>query len=343
MSDDIRLVIDGKDFTGWKTVSIDMAIDQLADSFTLSAPFNASDPAIVAAFEEFKYQPFELYMGKEKLMKGRIDVVSKSFDRNGASLSVAGRSLPGPLMDVSIDGQLEWAGISLSTIAKNLISKYGLKTRIDAPQLANKPLELARASFGQTIGSFLNAIAAPRNILLNSSYEGELILSSGFDLINKPAVGAFVEGRAPLISVSSTANGQTRFSDFLIASQFAGEPNVTSTSKDPSIPFYRPNFSVVSETDQDPANTANRKRLESLLASYNVTAEISGWRTQAGERWSERKIVTLTAPSAGIPVETRYLVAGLKHTLSADQKTTSFRLVLPETFSGKMPERYPWD
>lgn len=343
MSDDIRLLVAGKEFSGWTGVGIEMAIDQLADSFTVSAPFDATDKNLKASFKEFQYQPFQLFIGTDELMRGRIDVVQKSLTQKGSYLSVAGRSLPGFLMDISLDAELEFSGLSLYAIAQKLTGKFGLKLRDDTRGIAKKALPLARAEYGQTVGGFLNSLAAPRNILLNSSFTGELVFSSGSDFVLKPAGGALVEGKAPLLSASTTADAQKRFSHFVIASQFAGDPSITAVSEDKSIKAYRPRFKVASETDQDPAQTANRMRLESLLEGYQVSATVSGWRRTDGQRWAERQILTLHAPSAGVPTESRFLISSVKHILSAGSKTTSFGLVLPETYSGKMPERFPWD
>lgn len=339
MSDKITLVVSGQEFTGWTSVGIDMAIDQMADGFSLSAPYDASDLKLRRAFREFEYQPFSLFMGDEELMRGKVDVVDKEFDTSQRSITVAGRSLPGVLCDVSIEGELEFSGLSLATIAKIQAKKHGVSVRVDAD---SSPLELAKADFGQKIGDFLNSLAAPRNLLLNSSFTGQLVISSGVELTKRPAMGSLIEGHAPLLACKSTADGQKRFSTFTVATQFAGDVDVSDTSLDNSIKIHRPKLIAATETDQHPMKTADRARLEALLAAYNVTTTISGWRRTDGRRWAERQMVTLQSDTCGIYDESRFLIASVKHVLDKGQKRTFMRHILPETFSGEMPKRFPW-
>ena len=115
------------------------------------------------------------------MLSGRIDKVEPS----GGIITVQGRALTGILGDCSIEGELEHSGLTLGQIARKLCAPFGLSVRVDRDTTA---IEVARAEYGQSVADFLNSLAAPRNILLNSSYSGQLVISSADDLPGKTPV-----------------------------------------------------------------------------------------------------------------------------------------------------------
>lgn len=371
MSDVVRLLVDGMEFTGWTGVSISMDVDQMADAFSLSAPFDPERADLRAAFKPFGYQKVELYLDDEILITGRIEKVSPEISADDRTINIQGRSLGGVLMDCSIEGKLERSGLALSTIARELCNPFGIEVRADND---TNPLETARAEYGQTPEDFLRSLASPRRLFLNSSYDGKLVISWGPTLAKKEPVAALVEGEPPLLSVSTDFDGQKRFSRYSVATQYAGEPNIGATETDGSlieailaafqkkptepeqlqsvttlisntgIPIYRPKLVTASDMDANPSLVAAKARTEAFTSSVAISCKLAGWRRPDGKRWAERQMITLRAPSAMLYKERRYLVAGVTLRMDANNgRTTDMRLVFPEIYEGKTPEVLPWD
>ena len=76
MSDSVRLLINGREFTGWTAATISMSIDNCADAFSLTAPFDPSDPAVKAAFVPRKYQDVQVKIGDDTVLTGRVEKVA---------------------------------------------------------------------------------------------------------------------------------------------------------------------------------------------------------------------------------------------------------------------------
>jgi prophage tail gpP-like protein len=340
MSDDtVRLSVNGRDFSGWTGVTIAMSIDNVADAFSVSAPFDPDAPDIRAAFKPFGYQRVEVFVGSDRILTGFIDAVSPSIDSGSRGISVQGRSLPSHLIDCSVLGELEFSGLALSTIAKVLTAKFGIAVRADND---TNPLEVARAEYGQSIADFLNSLAAPRNLLLNSSYSGELVISWAKLLKDKPVTADLTEGMPPFKSASGHFDGTKRFSIYEVATQFAGEVDLVGTATDAAIKVYRPHSIAAGDTDQDPDITAARLRTSSFASSIGVSASVSGWRRPDGKLWAERQAITLLAPGAMIYTRTKFIIAEAQLKLSASERSTDLRLVLPEMYTGDLPKETPW-
>jgi len=335
-SDIVRLVIDGKEFTGWTGVTISMAIDQLADAFSVTAPF---DPALKGAFKPFGYQAVQLYIDSDIVLSGRIDKIDAKTDASDRSINMQGRSLTGILGDCSIEGDLEFSGLTLATIARKLCKPFGITVRADAD---TSPLEVARAEYGQSPADFLNSLAAPRNLFLNSSFDGMLVISSAKDLGTKMPKDNLIEGEAPLLSVSASFDATKRFSAYTAAMQFAGEADLTGSISDPSIKIYRPKVAALDDSDQDATITASRLRSGAYASAVGISASVSGWRRKDGMRWAERQALNLTAPGSMLYKQAKYIIAGATFKLDTGGRTTDLRLVLPETYSGSMPKSEAW-
>ena len=71
---------------------------------------------------------------------------------------------------------------------------------------------------------------------------------------------------------------------------------------------------------------------------YSVT--VSTWRNPLGLLWDAGDTVALTSEGAMIYSETNFIV---KNVVFTRGDTAVLELVLPEVYSGGIPENLPWD
>ena len=337
--DKIRLVLGTRDVVGWTGASIEMAIDQVADACAFTFPLDLRLSNLRDVFVPFSYQPLKVYIDDEILLTGRAEKLAPKTDAGETSLELQGRALPGSLVDCAIVGPLEFKGLALSTICRQVCRPFGVDVRADND---TDPIDLARASYGQRAADFLLDLARPRNLFLNSSYDGKLVISWGRDLVRRPVVASLVEGEHPLLSVAASFDGTGRFSRYIAATQFAGEADISGEVSDAGVAIYRPHVLAVKDAEDDPAVTAAQAMVAAIAGSVQVSATVSGWSRPDGERWAERQMVTLRAPGAMLPVEREWLIAGASFRLEAGSQTVDLRLVMPETYAGDTPEVLPW-
>lgn len=335
--DTVRLVIAGREFSGWTACDIGMAIDTLADSFSLTCPYDPELADLVAAIEPYKYQGVQILIGDEPYLSGRLDADSFDSSSDSGTCTLQGRSLPGILTDcsVEVDDTAQAEDLTFAQIAARTAKPLGIKIRDDDSQSATRKIPEARAEYGKTAFDFLHTLAAPHNLLLNSSFDGKLVITHGDDLMGYPIRAALSPDTGIITHVSSSFNASKRYSLYTIASQFAGEPDISGSARDSSVPIYRPTCKVVEETDaNDPSATASRMMSEAIASSLSVTVTCAGWRRPDGKRWSERQAVTLYWPRAYIRKVSRFVIAGCSLRLTPDDGyTTELRLVPPEVYS----------
>ena len=361
MNDEVRLVIEGKEFTGWEALTVEMAVDHVADTLSITAPWDPDRVDLRAAFRG--YNRVQLYIGDDLYLTGRIDKADPDLSATDRKIVIQCRSLTGQLADCSHAGELEFSGLALSTICRQVCKPFGVSVRADND---TAPIPEARAEYGQIAADFLNSLAAPRNILLNCSYQGELVLTSGVALMSKQPVARLVEGQWPVEGVSGSRDWTKLFSVYKVATQFAGLPDIVDTVRDANVRIYRPRLSpspdaMASPDDQAAldalddevkaqtaaqvktkmakARTASRIRAQAIAEACPTSVQLAGWRRPDGMRWAERQVVTLKAPSAMVYEEIPFLISSCRLTLdSTGGMSTDLSLVLPETYAGVLPK-----
>ena len=340
MSDDIRLIVEKCEIKNWTGVTITQALDQAADAFSVQAPFDPKRMELRQAFRPFGYQPVQVYLDNDRVLTGTVDKIEIAISATDRILTVTGRSLAAAAVDCSIEGELEYSGLTLYTIARQVLKPFGVTPRGDND---TDPLEIARAEYGQKVYDFLNRLAAPRNLLLYSAPDGKLVISWARWLKREPAQAALIEGESSLLSVSASFDGSQRFRCYKAATQFAGETDIEGEVTDIGISAHRPYLSVEGDMDADPRQTAARKRTEALAAALSVTATVTGWRAPGGKPWTKGGAVTLQAPSAMLYREAKYTIVSATLKIDTTEgKITELRLMLPEVLGGEMPEVTPW-
>jgi len=337
-ADEVRLEVAGRKLTGFDGITLTMAIDSLADSFALTMPYDPDRSDLRVALRPFAYTPCKVYLDDDLLLTGRIEKLAPKMDAGERSLTVEGRSLTGVLVDCGIEGDLDFKGLTLAVMARKLCKPFGIIVHADA----DSEQFTTRAECGQTVLDFLNSIAAPRNLFLNSTFQGGLRISSASALTQAAPVAALIEGQVPLLAVSASYDGTRRFSSYDVDAQIDAE-NVHGHEDDTAVPVHRPTIILMKDMDPDPNATARRARMEAIAAALPITATVSGWRTPRGQRWHERQSVTLKAPGAMLATERKYLIAEATFRLDKSAgKTVDLRLVMAEAYAGKPLGVLPW-
>lgn len=340
MPDVVSLSIGGTRFEGWEALTITRSLDNLAHAFSLSGPFDPGLPAVVSAFRPFGYQQTVVSIDGEKIVTGRIESVAPSISEGDRAINVQGRSLTAALLDSSVDiGRLQFDGLALSTIAKQVCNPHGLQ--VFARNDTN-PIKEARCEPGQTGFEFLNRLAQDVSLMLTTDADGRLVIVK-YSATGAP-VASLVEGVSPVKSVGATYNGAARWSRYKVLQQQDGTPGITGTAEDKGVPIYRPRVETGAEGDaKDIGKAAAWRRALALSGAVGVNVTLAGWRAPGGALWAPGQVVTIKAPGAFIIKETPFVVAEATLTLDASQgRTASLRLVLPATYTGEMPKEYPW-
>ena len=342
--DETVIRIDSTRFRFWTGVTIRRELDSF-DTIELSAPFEPEREEFRERFMPFSYKPIDVSVGGPRLFTGTMVNPVPEISQETVTLSVSGYSKPGVLNDCNMPASaypLEFNNQSLRGIAETLAKPFGLAVEFDAsPGAVFKRVSLER---NKTILTFLADLAKERGFVIGSTEGGALAF-------RQPAgsgsiVARLREGESPVTNITPQFNPQEYYSHVTGVAPsvigLAGDSYTRQNSKLQGVlrpHVYEPGDSE--NADLSKAVAAKIARMFGNAVSYTV--DLATWRDPTGELWAPNTRLTLTAPGAMIYNEYEFIVRSVELRRTETEKTATLGLVLPESFSSRIPERMPWE
>lgn len=232
---EVRLVVNGQEFGGWKSVKINPGIECQARKFELSVtdkwPGQTTIPRRIRPFDAC-----QVYIGQDLVLTGWVDATPIRYDGRSVSVGVKGRSKTADLVDCcpiergqstgvarqntawgdvkGPDGKTvpasvvrppsrsanQWRGMKLETIAAALAAPYGV--RVLAEVDTGRPIPSHQVQVGETVFESIDRMMRLRHVLSTDNEKGDLVfieVGSGGRATTLLEVGKNIQGGdAPL-------------------------------------------------------------------------------------------------------------------------------------------------
>jgi len=353
----MKVKINGRDCNFFTEGKVTRTLDSIASTFSFKARFNPENDDHKELFKPMQFQKIEIFSSVEKnklILTGTILSYAFLSDQKNNLVGISGYSKCGILEDVTIPPKhypLESNGLSLKEVATKLAGYYGIKVitgrnatnvnvksvKVDEDETETKNksnviLKNTVASPTDSIRGYLSKLTAQLNILLSHDEYGNIILYKPSDKM-KPR---YFLNKGNCLTMSSSYNCQGMHSDISCVTQ-PSDDNAGVTTEDtiqnPLIGLYRPTTKTLSSGDDvDTSNAANTE-LSNELKNISIKAVMKGLfdDIEPGE------IVNIHNHEIYSFAYSRYMVAEVSFSFNESAETTELSLVLPETFTGKIP------
>ncbi len=342
--DEVAILIDGKRFRFWDKVRITRAIDTM-DTVEFGAPFDADAPGFRDTFRPFSFKTVVITVGGTPLFTGTMVTVNPVLENAQKIISVSGYSLPGVLNDCTSPASsfpLEFDNQGLREIATAMAAPFGISVDFQADQGA--VFERVASEPGKKVLAFLTELAKQRNLIISSSSRGKLTFLQSSE--GGQPVARLQQGVAPVLSVTPFFSPQEYYSHITgIEPVVVGLAGSQFTVKNPRLlGVTRPlTFNAPDTLDADVKSAVEAKagRMFGNMASYSV--RVATWRDPSGKLWEPNTAIKLLAPDAMIYNEYEFIIRSIEFSRDRATETATLNLVIPGSFSGKVPEALPWD
>lgn len=342
--DEVAILIDGQRFRFWDRVRVTRSIDTM-DTVEFGAPFDADAPGFRETFRPFSFKPVVITVGGTPLFTGTMVAVSPAVENSQKIVSVSGYSLPGVLNDCTSPAStypLEFDNQGLREISAALASPFGIAVEFQADQGA--VFERVASEPGKKVLAFLTELAKQRNLVISSTTRGKLLFSQSIE--SGTPVARLQQGSAPVMAVTPFFSPQEYYSHITgIEPVIVGLAGSQFTVKNPRLQgVTRPiTFNAPDTLDADVKAAVESKagRMFGNMASYSV--RVATWRDPQGNLWEPNTIVKLLAPEAMIYNEYTFVIRSVEFEREGRKETATLNLVIPGSFSGKVPESLPWE
>jgi prophage tail gpP-like protein len=332
----ISLTVDGKLYVGWVDVSVERSLDRFAHTFKLTYIDRWSDhaepwPIRTGAACQVKF-------GEHILVTGYVDVSTFAVDAKGWTLTAAGRSKTGDLVDCSaIHKGGAWQNKIAREIANDLVAPYGLKVEMQTPD--NEKIAKFAIMEGESVHDALDRLVKNRGYLACTAADGTVTLMQ---------LLTFVGDVFPLpvdeaIDREYSEDIQDRFSEYRLRSQTAGDDDkgdpITVTRKvdgtmDPEVKRHRPLVIVADAASGDRKQLERRAKWERNVRAgraIRVSYTMPGVLDERGFTWTPGDHHHVKDDALGIDEELLLVSAAIE--VNERQLATKIELTRPQAFS----------
>lgn len=330
--------IAGRDYTGWKSISIERSMDGLSASFTADVsdknpltaqrlPFRMGDRVVIS----YKNQ---------RMFTGYLDSFNNGYDKDKHDVTIGGRDLLSDIVDCHRAAEpREWNGITVQAIIEQLLAPFNISLIVDdiVAEEVGKEVDLFGANEGETILDTILKLTRPRTIRPLATYQGRLRLtrSSAFAHSDR------IEKGVNVLAGTYYQFDRDRFSDYFAKGQgYATDEkeeadyiHPAGDATDAGVRRYRP-LVLLSNEATDTGQTESTAKFEASLragGSRTYTYVVQDWLQKSnGQPWSINALTQVR--DSVFDLNTRLLCYALVFNLDENGMTTRVSLCSPEKY-----------
>lgn len=330
----VSLIIKGKNYYGWLSVSVSIALESITRSFSVGLTSKANEKT--NDFNEVRVgDPVVVKIGNTQVLSGFITKVTHDYSSTSHSIKVDGCSKTIDLVECMVPNgkPVSYKKQTVSQIIRDLAGRYNVA-------LVEKALKADSIDFdvspNETIYEALKKLIKSRNLLLTDDAEGRLVLT-------EPSLGGRCEDKIQqgvnVLKASYSHDGSTLFNQYVLLGQGAnktserpvGDNQLKAISEDSDIRLRVKTFPQTGDADlASMQNRAVTVLLQSRAKAETLTYTVQGWRQSNGDLWDVNTIALVNDDKLNI--WSAYLISRVDYSLTDKGMTTRIELSNPDAF-----------
>jgi prophage tail gpP-like protein len=346
--DNVILEINGENYTGWQSVSIQRTMESLCGTFTVDLVDESGttvlDIGAGTPCKVFIQDSSSLTPKYDQIISGYVDGIKLRQSATATGMTIQGRDITLDLIDcAAILKSSTITKARFSDIVKQIVEPFGII--VDTSQLTiDDKIEKFTLQNGESAYSAIERLCRSQAVLPLTDEEGNLLLT--YAAKSFQTADEDLELGRNILDITKNANWKDRFLNYEIRGQRSGNgkawdgriTQMVATAEDPEIDRYRP-FTFMSENKASDNNLQNRVNWEAQVRAgrsvfYNVS--VKGWHQLeylTGNRrpWAINERVNLK--SGRWAIDEQQLITAVSFTLSQDSgKITKLVLKNPDVY-----------
>jgi len=362
------LLIDGAEYSGWKTLSVKRSLEQAAAEWeaTVSERWLFQNQA----WQVFPGSKCEIFMEGQLVLTGYVDAYKPKYNATTHDVVVSGRSKTCDFVDSSVlfetDGQFK--NMTPGALARTLAKPFGIEV---ISEYDGEPIPDAQVQQGETCFALVERLSRLQSLLITDDAYGRLVLARAS---NEQSQTVLVHGRN-ILTAAAEHDDSERFSEYLVKAQrpanrsyddfgqtgdvrfaeegdvvitgplFAAErkkggkrksapktlTQITASVTDEGVKRYRPHV-IVAESQSDDAEALKRADWECrrrIARAKEATIGVQGWTQDSGELWRQNLNIYVYAPWLGL--DQPLLIKDVQFTYGSNGSLTELTLCLPDS------------
>ena len=335
-----RLVIAGKEHSGWTRVEVQRGIEQIAGGFVLQ--LSTRYPGLQAPVRLREGLACQVYLGDDLVISGYIDDYETDDTATSSSVRVSGRDKTGDLVDCSVIHQGgQWRGTGLEQIVRDIALPFGISVRLAEGVSTGDVFKRFALEEGEKAFDAIDRACRLRAVLVTSTPDGHLLLTTA----GTASSGVMLAEGVNMTKFNSKHSWRERHSSYVLKGQVPGDDDesgpqaahLKAAFKDMEIDRYRP-LVVVAEHGTSNKALAERAQWEAKVRmgrGKRGGCTVVGWRTgkdgQVGPLWQPNTLVHVR--SDRMQVDGELLIVGCNYMLTEQGKVCDITFARPDAFT----------
>lgn len=344
MADDVFLVVNGRRYSGWKSIQVTRTIEGLVGSFSLdvSDRWGPDDPWPIVEGDAC-----QVLIDDEVVISGYIDKRKLRASKDSRVLTYTGRDAAQDLVDCSLlvpdtstnGHKWTYRNIDIAQFVTAVASPHGIRVSVQ-PGLALKKDPLLVAHPGETGFEAVKRAAGSASVLVVSDGRGGILIT-GPAALGSPLADSLVEG-VNILEAEIDYDATDRFARYLISSQppgsdeaFGETVRVQAEATDADVARKNRVLLIRPEKGYDTAGAKRRADWEARIRAAKAATAIvtvQGWRQHGGALWSVNTRTNVSAPRM-IGVDGVMLISQVEFSIGEGGRTTQLHVVRPDAFT----------
>ena len=321
--DQLVLFINEQFLSFWDAFSFSSDIENIADSFSLSA----APQDRVLNIEENTLCYFSY--GQNPILSGYVETIETQIDKNTFIVTLNGRTIGSDIIDsVPLTNQSIYRNSKIENIIRNLLNPFTLD--IEVATDTGDPISLFKIESGTSIFEALKKELRKKSLLLKDTPFRNLRL---FRLGENRIDQTIREGSDNFISARVVSDFKNIFSTYQVTGQARNMRNVSGIYTDPEITRLRKKI-VNAEEQVNSREAQQRARWEASLAQSEiriVEVKLSGLRTFENQFWQVGRLINVELPTLNI--ENEMLIKSLSLQYAKTNVEISLSLIDPGVYN----------
>lgn len=346
--DEASLVIAGRTFKFWEDFSITFSFDKLANSFSITTPFNPEFKEFRDSFRPYNFIECAFYLNGQKVLTGTLIKPNTRTTSNSRQITIEGYSFPGVLQDCNASIQnwpIVYRGLNLQEIAEDLAAPFDIDVIFEAdPGAKFSNADKVDLNATTKIYEFLKSLARQRGLVIGNNNEGAVVFKQ---TTTEPADISIVEGQYPYLESGASYDGQKRFSEIVaLQTEMKKGPGeyfevIDGELEDNNI--NRPFIFSAPDTNKGGLKAAAIAQWGRLISdSMSLNVDLVGFFDKNGRLWKDDRKIIYQSDGDMIYNETEFLIREATLNRTSSSSTTSLNLVFPDAYNGGVVKKFPW-
>lgn len=213
----VYVSVNGVDYQGWLSSTIERSIDNLAATFDIPVSLIPGAAPQIARQDLVKVR-----INDTLVATGYALVADPFYQRNDCGLRVSGRSRVGDMVQcAAIHAGGQWRGAKIDQIARDIAAPFEVEVVVETD--VGAPIAEFKLEHGEKAVDALARAARLRGVLVTTNAQGQLLITRAG---TQRSHGAIVRG-LNVISMEPAGSDEDRFSHYIVKGQGGGAAKKT--------------------------------------------------------------------------------------------------------------------